>query len=146
MPNQATRGQLLVGDLIVSDENATTGAPVPRTARVTMTAATGNAAALSWGNPTGGRIIVHSVLIDITTATGGTTTIDVGVDADGTGTDDSFIDGAATDAVVVLSSVDDGGTNGKAARALTSSEFVTGSITGTIGSFAGVAYITYTPA
>jgi len=146
MPNQATRGQLLVGDLIVSDENATSGAPVPRTARVTMTAATGNAAALSWGNPTGGRIIVQNVVIDITTASGATTTIDVGVDADGTGTDDTLIDGKSTATAGVISSIDDGGTNGKAARALTSSEYVTGSITGTIGSFEGVAYITYIPA
>lgn len=146
MPNKATNGQLLVGDLTIEDANATNGAPVPRTARVTMTAATGNAAALSWGNPTGGRIIVQSVIIDITTATGATTTIDVGVDSAGTGTDDTLIDGADTTAAGVISSIDNGGTNGKAARALTSSEYVTGSITGTIGSFAGVAYITYVPA
>jgi hypothetical protein len=100
-----------------------------------MTAATGNAAALSWGNPTGGRIIVQNVVIDITTASGATTTIDVGVDANGTGTDDTLIDGKSTATAGVISSIDDAGTNGK-----------TGSITGTIGSFAGVAYITYIPA
>jgi len=146
MPTKATNGQLLAGDIIVEDANATSGAPVVRTARVTMTSATGNAAALSWGNPTGGRIIVQSVIIDITTASGATTTIDVGVDADGTGSDDTLIDGKSTAAAGVISSIDDGGTNGKAARALTSSEYVTGSITGTIGSFAGVAYISYIPA
>jgi hypothetical protein len=146
MPNKATNGQLLVGDLIVEDANATNGAPVPRTARVTMTAATGDAGALSWGNPTGGRIIVQSVVIDITTASGATTTIDVGVDADGTGSDDTLIDGKSTATAGVFSSIDDPGTNGRAQQALTSSEFVTGSITGTIGSFAGVAYITYIPA
>lgn len=141
MPNQATRGQLLAGDLLLSD-----GSSAVRTVAVTMTAATGNAAALSWSNPTGGAILVHSVMVNITAGSDAATTIDVGVDADGTGTDDTLIDGAATDVVTVLSSVEDGGTNGNGARPLTSSQYVTGSITGTIGSFAGVAYITYTPA
>jgi hypothetical protein len=145
MPNKATNGQLLAGDIIVEDANATSGAPVVRTARVTMTAATGAGGALSWQNPTGGRIIVTSLVIDITTASG-TATIDAGVAANGTTSSDTLIDGKSTAAAVVISSIDDGGTNGVAARALTSSQFVTGSITGTIGSFAGVAYISYVPA
>ena len=145
MPNKATNGQLLAGDIIVEDANATSGAPVVRTARVTMTAATGAGGALSWQNPTGGRIIVTSLVIDITTASG-TATIDAGVAANGTTSSDTLIDGKSTNAAGVISSIDDGGTNGLAARALTSSQFVTGSITGTIGSFAGVAYISYVPA
>lgn len=145
MPNKATNGQLLAGDIIVEDANATSGAPVVRTARVTMTAATGAGGALSWQNPTGGRIVVTSLVIDITTASG-TATIDAGVAANGTTSSDTLIDGKTTAAAVVISSIDDGGTNGLAARALTSSQFVTGSITGTIGSFAGVAYISYVPA
>ena len=145
MPNKATNGQLLAGDIIVEDANATSGAPVVRTARVTMTASTGAGAALSWQNPTGGRILVTSLVIDITTASG-TATIDAGVAADGTTSSDTLIDGKSTAAAAVISSINDGGTNGKAAQALTSSQFVTGSITGTIGSFAGVAYISYVPA
>ena len=146
MPNKATNGQLLAGDIIVEDANATSGAPVVRTARVTMTAATGAGGALAWQNPTGGRIIVTSLVIDITTASGSTTTIDAGVAADGTTSADTLIDRKTTAAAAVISSINDGGTNGKAAQALTSSQFVTGSITGTIGSFAGVAYISYVPA
>lgn len=144
--NKATNGRLLVGDLVIEDANATSGAPVARVARVTMTSATGAGAALAWQNPTGGRIIVTSVVIDITTASGATTTIDVGVAADGTTSSDTLIDGKSTATAAVISSIDDGGSNGKAARALTSAQFVTGSITGTIGSFAGTAYITYVPA
>lgn len=145
MPNLATKGKLTAGDIELDDANATNGAPVVRTARVTMTAATGAGGALSWQNPTGGRIIVTSLVIDITTGSG-TATIDAGVAANGTTSSDTLIDGKSTAAAAVISSIDDGGTNGLAARAVTSSQFVTGSITGTIGSFAGVAYISYVPA
>jgi len=144
--NKATNGTLLVGDIVVEDANATSGAPVARVARVTMGSATGAGNALAWQNPTGGRIIVTSVVVDITTASGATTTIDVGVAADGTTSSDTLIDGKSTASAGVISSIDDGGTNGKAARALTATQFITGSITGTIGSFAGTAYITYVPA
>jgi len=144
--NKATNGTLLVGDIVVEDANATSGAPVARVARVTMGSATGAGNALAWQNPTGGRIIVTSVVVDITTASGATTTIDVGVAANGTTSSDTLIDGKSTASAGVISSIDDGGTNGKAARALTATQFITGSITGTIGSFAGTAYITYVPA
>jgi len=145
MPNLATKGQLLAGDIIISDDNSDAGAKVARVAKVSMTSATGAGGALSWGNPTDGRIIVTSLVIDITTASGATTTIDAGVAANGTTSSDLLIDGHSTATAGTINSANHNGTNGEMARAVTSSQFVTGSITGTIGSFAGVAYITYVP-
>ena len=144
MPNLATKGQLLAGDIIIADDNSDAGAKVARVASVAMTAATGAGGALAWGNPTGGRIVVTSLVIDITTGSG-TATIDAGVAANGTTSSDLLIDGHSTATAVTINSANHNGTNGEMARALTSSQYVTGSITGTIGSFAGVAYITYVP-
>ena len=143
--NTTTQGRTLAGDSIIEDKNSTNGAPVARTSVITMTSATGAAGALSWQNPTGGRIIVLSVVIDITTASGSTTTIDVGV-ASSAATDDTLIDGKTTATAQVINSADDGGTNGAMCRAVAADYYVTGSITGTIGSFAGSAYITWVPA
>jgi len=144
MPNLVTQGQAIFGDAIISDSSATTGAPVARVSRVVMTAATGAKNALSWQNPTGQRIIVLHVAIDITTGSG-TATIDVGI-GDGTNAShDDLIDGRSTATAAVINSATHNGTNGACSRALPKDLFLTGSITGTIGAFAGVAYITYVP-
>lgn len=147
MPNLATKGKVLAGEMAITDtsSDAGIGGIVPRVSKVTMTAATGAGGALAWSNPTGQRIIVSKIDIDITTASGSTTTIDVGVAANATTSNDTLIDGKSTAATGVINSVGDAGTNGVGAVAVTSSQFITGSITGTIGSFAGVAYITYYP-
>jgi|APSaa5957512535_1039671.scaffolds.fasta_scaffold04353_11 hypothetical protein len=142
--NQSTQGTSLSGGLAVEDSKADNGASVPRTSIVTMTASTGAGNALAWQNASGGRIIVLSVAIDITTASEAATTIDVGVASSAT-TDDTLIDGKTTATAAVINSADDGGTNGAMARAVASDYYVTGSITGTIGSFAGKAYITWVP-
>ena len=104
--NRLTQGQGLFGDLVVEDSKADNGAAVPRTSIITMTAATGAGGALAWENASGQRIIVQSVIIDITTASGSTTTIDVGVAANGTTSDDTLIDGKTTATAQVINSAD----------------------------------------
>lgn len=134
--NRITRGKALVGSVAFEG-----GAQAVRTAVVPLAAATGAGAALAWRNPTGGSILIKDVAINVTAASG-TATIDVGVAANGTTTNDTLIDGASTNATGVITT---SGTNAKTNRVATASQYVTGSITGTIGSFAGVAYITYVP-
>ena len=143
MPNLVTQGKALFGDAVIADGGANNGAPVARCAVVTLTAATGAGGALAWENPTGGRILITSVAIDVTVAaTSGT--IDVGVEGISP-SDDTLIDGGAVNAVAVINSGDNSGTNGALMRAAADGQYVTGSITGTVGSFAGTAYITYVP-
>lgn len=140
--NQLTAGRALVGEVVQTANGS--NAITPRTEVVTMTAATGNAGALSWANPTGAPIVVTSLIVDISVASGTATTIDAGIDADGTGTSDTLIDGQTTAAVNAIGSGQ--GTNGRLGQNCSATEYITGSITGTIGSFAAKAYITYVPA
>jgi len=143
MPNLVTQGEAIFGEAVLSDGGSNAGAPVARTAVITMTAATGAGGAFNWVNPTGKRILITSVAIDVTVAaTSGS--IDVGVEAIST-SDDTLIDGGAVNAIAVINSGDNSGTNGALMRAAAAGQYVTGSITGTIGSFAGTAYITYVP-
>ena len=137
--NQLTKGVAQVGDL-----QFVGGAKATKTAKVTMTAATGAGAALSWVNPEGATIIVTGVAIHITTESGAATTIDVGTTAvSGTTSSDNLIDGASTAATAPVTLASPVGTNGRGAQHLEAGDWVTGSITGTIGSFAGTAYISY---
>ena len=143
--NTTTHGRTLAGESIIEDPNSDNGAPVVRTSLITMTAATGAGGALSWQNPTGERILVHGLMIDITTASGSTTTIDCGVAAGATTSSDDLIDGKTTATAAVIHSWHHYGSNGAASRAVPADYYVTGSITGTIGSFAAKAYIQWTP-
>jgi len=140
--NQLTAGKALVGSLVQTGNGVS--ALTPATEVVAMTAATGAAGAFAWPNPTGGAIEILSCIVAVTTASGATTTIDVGIDADGTGTSDTLIDGQTTASVNSIGSGQ--GTNGRLGQRCAAGQYVTGSITGTIGSFAGTAYITYVPA
>lgn len=146
MPNLITKGKVLAGEMAITDtsSDADVGAIVPRVSKVTMTAATGAGGALAWANPTGQTIIVTKIDIHISTGSG-TATIDAGVAADATTSNDTLIDGQSTATASVINSAVHHGTNGVGAVAVTSSQYITGSISGTIGSFAGVAYITYFP-
>ena len=144
--NLSTQGRTLAGDSIIDDPNSDNGAPVVRCSTIEMTSATGAGGALSWQNPTGARILIHSLIIDITTASGSTTTIDCGVASGATTSSDDLIDGKTTATAGVIHSFHHYGTNGAASRACAADYYVTGSITGTIGSFAGRAYINWSPA
>lgn len=98
---------------------------------------------LAWENPEADAIMVHSLILDIRTASTGASTIDAGVAADGTTLSDTLIDGGNSNAIGVLNSAN-GGTNGRMARKVAAGEFVTisqasGDVTGLIGT----AYISY---
>ena len=112
MPNLATKGKILAGEMAITDtsSDAGIGGIVPRVSKVTMTAATGAGGALAWANPTGQTIVVTKIDIHITAASG-TATIDAGVAADATTSNDTLIDGQSTAATGVINSAVHHGTN-----------------------------------
>ena len=116
--------------------------------------ASGNADAFAfaWQNPEDESIIVHRVLVDVTTAGGtGSSVLDVGKVAGATATADTLIDGADLNAVAVYDSADStlAGTNGRGVAKLDkkggTNDHITGKIlTQNAASLAGKYYIFYT--
>ncbi len=121
-----------------------------KVATVALSSGSTNAYALAWQNPEDAKILVHRVMLDITTAGGGSaSTIDVGTAADGTTNSDNLIDGGALSSIAVLDNIDDQGTNGESKQKMDENGGTTDYITGQIldndaSSLAGYAYIFYT--
>lgn len=92
----------------------------------------------------GVAVLVTRVVLDITTASTGACTIDVGVAANATTLNDTLIDGQSLAAIAVLDNIENQGTNGVATRKLGATQFVTGSVaSGASAGVAGFAYIYY---
>lgn len=101
---------------------------------------------LGWTNPTGGSIIITSLILDITTATTGASTIDCGVATNATTLNDTVIDGVSGTPAAVVDDVKNAGTNGVNAVKATSTQAVTCSeASGDVTGIVGFAYITYMP-
>lgn len=88
--------------------------------------------------------IVDLVILDVTTASSGACTVDVGVAADATTLSDTLIDGVSVAATGLYNNSDDKGTNGRLIRKSSSGYYVTASVasgasTGLVGKF----YIRY---
>lgn len=99
---------------------------------------------LGWTNPTGGSIIVTEIILDVTTASSGASTIDCGIATNATTLNDTLIDGVSGAAIAVLDSVEDQGTNGAGATKATTTQAVTCSeASGDVTGIAGFAYIFY---
>lgn len=110
--------------------------------RVALTAADTAGGVFAWANPAGASIIVTNVVLNITTATSGACTIDVGVAADATTSNDTFIDGVNANATGAKDIIKDAGTNGVACQQLTSSQYITASkASGATAGLVGFAYI-----
>jgi hypothetical protein len=92
----------------------------------------------------GVAVLVTRVVLDITTASSGACTIDVGVAANATTLNDTLMDGQSLAAIAVLDNIENQGTNGVATRKLSSTQFVTGSVaSGASAGVVGFAYIYY---
>jgi hypothetical protein len=64
-------------------------------------------------NPFGVDILIHSAILRITTQSTGAATVDIGVAADATTSNDGLIDGLSVAAAGVFNTAQNGGTNGK---------------------------------
>ena len=118
--------------------------------KVALTAGNADAYAFAWQNPESTAIMVHRVLLDITTesATGGSV-INIGSGATATTESDNLIDGGALTAAALLDNIDDQGTNGKSRQKLAAKGGATDHITGRIktanaAALVGNVYIYYT--
>lgn len=100
---------------------------------------------LSWANPTGGTIVITRLVFDLTTAATGAGTVDCGVAAGATTSNDTLIDGLDVNAATgTFDNVENQGTNGVGVKKMTSSQFLTCSkATGDSAGLAGNAYIHY---
>lgn len=94
-------------------------------------ASAGNAGILSLANPEGRDLIITRFIINTTTAAAGATTIDAGIDADGTGSADTLLDGQTINAVGIRDNIQDQAGNGLDAVRWGSGQFIT--ITKTVG-------------
>jgi len=113
--------------------------------RVALAALDTAGGVLAWANPTGSSIIVNRIIFDVTTKSTGACTIDVGVAADGTTSNDTLMDGLDIGtAAGVFDNVENQGTNGVGAVKLTSTKYITASkATGAAAGTVGFAYIYY---
>lgn len=117
-----------------------------RVASGTLTAGAQHAKIFSWQNTVvSGDIIVHLILIDVTTVSTAAAKINAGQAATEIESDD-LIDGAALDALGVRNSIKDGGTNGKGAQHVADDEWITGyeDDSGASTALVGKYYIFYT--
>lgn len=114
----------------------------PQVAVAPMVAATGTAAALSWRNPHNQRIIITRFILDI--EQGATAaTIEVGTASTATALGNNLIDAASINATGTIGNITNAGAAGADCRRLESGFYITGTITGTVGSFMANAYIEY---
>lgn len=109
-----------------------------------------DAYAFAWQNPEAAKILVHRLLVDVTTAGGtGSSVLDAGRAATATTESDDLIDGANLNAVALYDNISDGGTNGESRAKLDekggSNDHITGRIkTANAAALAGKYYIYYT--
>jgi len=90
-----------------------------------------------------------ALVIDKTTGATGIATIDAGVVANATSTGDNLIDGKSVQTAEVISSFNDGGTNGKGWRRMDAkggiNDFVTGTVSADSSGLVGSAYLIFIP-
>lgn len=111
--NSAISNPAYTFDLLASSQEPSFF-PSTKVVKVPLTAGNTNAFAFAWQNPEATKIMVHKVLIDITTAGGtGSSVLDVGIVADATSTADTLIDGLDLNAAALSDNITEKGTNGK---------------------------------
>jgi hypothetical protein len=98
---------------------------------------------LAWANPEGVPIVVTRLLVNISDASGGAGTINFGVAADATTASDTLIDGTDAEVAGFVCNIKNAGTNGKSAATMSATQFLTGTASAPLTTFAGTAYIHY---
>jgi hypothetical protein len=136
-------GTLTVSGTLAAEDATLNG--LIRVDKVALAAVDTAGGVFAWENPASAAIIVHSVILDVTTNTTGACTIDVGVAANATTLSDTLLDGQSlATAAKVLNSATNPGTNGAMARRATSTQYVTGSVaSGASAGLVGNAYISW---
>ena len=114
-----------------------------RVAYSALTAATGDAGALSWQNTTGSTIHIDRVVVVVTDAADNASTLDVGVASTAASAENLIDDLDVNAAAGVFDNLKNGGTAGKSGAQCANDYYVTATITDATG-FAGYVLIYYT--
>jgi len=107
--------------------------------RVALADSDAAAGIVSLANPEGADVIipVGGLVLDVATVATGACTVDVGIDADGTGSSDTLLDGVDANAAVAIFS-------NAAARKWGANQFLTASkATGAAAGLVGHLYVSY---
>lgn len=125
---------------------ARTGRGVGKMYKATLSNADTGGGVLSLANPEGVTLIVHGLVLDVTTPATGACTLDAGIAANGTTVDDTLIDGVDVNtAAITADNIKNAGTNGASARRWGPTQYLTVSMkTGAAAGLAGSAYVDYT--
>ena len=113
--------------------------------RVALGVADTGGGVFGWVNPEVGAILVTRVVLDVTTATTGASTVDVGYTVTGATTlSDTLLDGVNLATAGVFDNVENQGTNGVSAVKVPAGKWLTASkASGACAGLAGYAYIHY---
>jgi hypothetical protein len=97
----------------------------------------------SAANPFGYDVVITSAVLDVTTQSSGAATVDIGVGADATTSNDGLIDGLSVAAAGIFNNEDGAGTNGRSAQRWTSSTFLNvAEASGDVSGLVGNLYVT----
>jgi hypothetical protein len=132
---------IVCGGAVQATYNATNKAPW--VLAIPVTAGDGAGVTESTANPYGYDVLVTNATFEITTQSAGVCTVDIGVGADATTSNDLLFDGLSTAAAGAFGGGVNGGTNGRNCRRWASTAFLnvaeaSGDITGLVG----VLYLT----
>lgn len=124
---------------------ARTGRGDKRMYKATLSNADTAGGVLALLNPEGVTLIVHGLVLDVTTIATAACTLDAGIAANGTTSNDTLIDGVDVNtAVITADNIKNAGTNGASARRWGATEYLTVSkASGAAAGLAGSAYIDY---
>ena len=103
-------------------------------------------AVFNWMNIENGSIIIDRVIIDVTTAATGACTLDIGTtDTSAATSSDTLIDGVDVNAATgTFDNIEDGGTNGKSTKKLSTVKWITASkASGATAGLVGKWYVHY---
>lgn len=137
---------LVLGGNIV--DGADVALPIARQlyfAQLTTTGlnSTGGGAIGALANPAGVPIILFHPFWDITAASAGAATADVGVAANGTTSADNLFDALTLNGSITGAYAAGSGTNGRAVRRMSASEFITVTGSANSASLAGTLYVPF---
>jgi len=129
----------------LSEVNAANDIRAFKVRKVALAAVDTAGGVFAWQNTEDSAVLVHRVLLDVTTQTSGACTVDVGMTAtNATTSADNLIDGLSLATAGLYDNIEDQGTNGTSRQKVAAGKWITGSkASGATAGLVGNAYIVY---
>lgn len=138
-----------IGQLLQMEAVSTQGASPIMVTKLALTAVTTTAGggALSWANPVGVPIIIHRLIVNVTTEATGAATVDAGIASDGTTSSDTLLDALDVGSAAILTdNLETPGTNGQSCVIMSASQYLTMTASATLAGLVGTAYVEWSVA